>query len=179
MPPKYHLLKMSRCDFGGMIILPAKITSAQFQWMLTICQLNSLTGDYTYIHRIMYLQVYLLRYTTGYFHGGPKKISSWECFPIHEVGRIDGGRGFRTGKNMFKIGGNKLYNRKNKIPMKIPEFKRSRIGLIAESRGIPNGFPNQDNKRKLHISQSSPLSSQTYAWLLVSKLTTCVTSQAL
>jgi hypothetical protein len=26
--------------------------------------------------------------------------------------------------------------------MKIPEFKRSRIGLIAEFCGIPNGFPN-------------------------------------
>jgi hypothetical protein len=45
----------NRCDFGGMIILPAKITSLQFEWMLTICQLNSLTGDYTYIHKIMYL----------------------------------------------------------------------------------------------------------------------------
>ncbi len=59
--PNQHLLnlikciKMSRCDFGGMIILPAKITLLQFEWMLTICQLNSLTGDYTYFHRIMYL----------------------------------------------------------------------------------------------------------------------------
>jgi hypothetical protein len=26
--------------------------------------------------------------------------------------------------------------------MKIPESKRSKIGIIAESRGIPNGFPN-------------------------------------
>jgi hypothetical protein len=33
-------------NFGGMIILPAKITSLQFEWMLTICQLNSLTGEY-------------------------------------------------------------------------------------------------------------------------------------
>jgi hypothetical protein len=32
---------------------------------------------------------------------------------------------------------------KNKILMKIPEFKKSGIGLIAEFRGIPNGFPNQ------------------------------------
>jgi hypothetical protein len=46
---------MSRCDFGGMIILPAKITLLQFEWMLSICQLNPLTGDYTYVHRIMYL----------------------------------------------------------------------------------------------------------------------------
>ncbi len=26
--------------------------------------------------------------------------------------------------------------------MKIPESKRSKIGIIAEFRGIPNGFPN-------------------------------------
>jgi hypothetical protein len=64
---------MSRFDFGGMIILPGKITSLQFEWMLTICQQNSLTGDYTYVHGIMYLEAYLLRYATGYFHGGPKK----------------------------------------------------------------------------------------------------------
>jgi hypothetical protein len=29
-----------------------------------------------------------------------------------------------------------------KNQMKIPEFKRSGIGLIVEFRGIPNGFPN-------------------------------------
>ncbi len=47
---------------------------------------------------------------------------------------------------MFRIGGNTFYDRKNKIPMKIPESKRSEIGKIAESRGIPNGFPNLDSK---------------------------------
>ncbi len=62
---------------------------------------------------------------------------------IHEIRRIDGGREFRTGKNVFRIGGNTFYDRKNKIPMKILEFKRSRNGLIAEFRGIWNGFPNQ------------------------------------
>ncbi len=67
-----------------------------------------------------------------------------ERFPIHEIRRIDGGRGFRTGKNVFRIGGNTFYNWKNKIPMKILEFKRSGIGLIAEFRGILNRFPNQD-----------------------------------
>jgi hypothetical protein len=61
-------------------------------------------------------------------------------FSIHEIGRIDGGRGFRTGKNVFRIGKNTFYDRKNKILLKIPEFKRSGIGLIAEFRGIPNGF---------------------------------------
>jgi hypothetical protein len=44
---------------------------------------------------------------------------------------------------VFRIGGNTFYNRKNKIPMKIPEFKRSGIGLIPEFHRIPNGFPNQ------------------------------------
>jgi hypothetical protein len=62
----------------------------------------------------------------------------WERFPIHEIGRIDGGRGFRTGKNVFGIGGNTFYDWKNKIPMKIPESKRSKIGIIAEFHGIPN-----------------------------------------
>jgi hypothetical protein len=86
--------------------------------------------------------------------GIPAKIYDWIIswwakkilmvgFLIHEIGRIDGGRGFQTGKNVFRIGGNTFYDQKNKIPMKIPEFKRSGIGLIAEFRKIPNGFPNQ------------------------------------
>ncbi len=45
-------------------------------------------------------------------------------------------------KKVFKIGGNTFYDRKNKIPVKIPESKRSKIGIITEFRGIPNGFPN-------------------------------------
>jgi hypothetical protein len=53
------------------------------------------------------------------------------------------------------IGGNTFYDWKNKIWMKIPEFKRSGIGLIAEFHGIPNVFPNQDmsssqNSRRGH-----------------------------
>jgi hypothetical protein len=71
----------------------------------------------------------------------------WERFPIHEIGRIDGGRGFQTRKNVFRIGRNTFYDRKNKIPMKIPEFKRSGIRLIAEFRRITNGFPNQGLRR--------------------------------
>ncbi len=51
---------------------------------------------------------------------------------------------------MFRIGRNTFYDRKNKIPMKIPEFKRSGIGLIAEFRGILNGFPNQDHQT-MHV----------------------------
>ncbi len=47
---------------------------------------------------------------------------------------------------MFRIGGNTFYDWKNKIPMKIQEFKRSGIGLIAEFHGIPNGFPNLEGE---------------------------------
>jgi hypothetical protein len=67
---------------------------------------------------------------------------------IHEIGRIDGGRGFGTRKNVFRIGRNAFYDRKNKIPMKIPMFKRSGIELIAEFRRIPNRFSNQEQKYK-------------------------------
>ncbi len=47
---------------------------------------------------------------------------------------------------MFRIGRNTFYDRKNKIPMKIQEVKRSRIELIAEFRGILNRFSNQAMK---------------------------------
>ena len=56
-----------------------------------------------------------------------EKILMAGTFLIHEIRRIDGGRGFRTEKNVFRIGGNTFYDRKNKIPMKIPESKRSEI----------------------------------------------------
>ncbi len=48
---------------------------------------------------------------------------------------------------MFRIGGNTFYDRKNKILMKILEFKRSVIALIKEFRGIPNRFPNHGLQR--------------------------------
>jgi hypothetical protein len=43
---------------------------------------------------------------------------------------------------MFRIGGNTFYDWKNKIPKKIPESKRSEVGVIVKFRGIPNGFLN-------------------------------------
>jgi hypothetical protein len=45
---------------------------------------------------------------------------------------------------VFRIGRNTFFDWKNKIPIKILEFKRSRIRLITEFCGILNGFPNQD-----------------------------------
>jgi hypothetical protein len=83
---------------------------------------------------------------------GPKKYKWWERFTIHEIGRIDGGRGFGTGGNVVQIGENTFYDWKNKILLKIPEFKRSGIGIIAEFRQIPSGFPNQGLVRDPVIS---------------------------
>jgi hypothetical protein len=70
-----------------------------------------------------------------------------ERFPIHKIRRINGGRGSQTGRKVLRIGGNTFYDWKNRILMKIPEFKRSGIGIIAEFCGIPSGFPNQDHGR--------------------------------
>jgi hypothetical protein len=78
----------------------------------------------------------------------PGLYGSQKCFPINEIGRIDGGRGFQTKKNVFRIGGNTFYNPKNNFPKKIPESKRSEIGRITEFRGIPNRFPNLGWRQK-------------------------------
>jgi hypothetical protein len=43
---------------------------------------------------------------------------------------------------MFRIGGNKFYDQKNEIPMKILELKTSRIGIIAEFCRILTTFHN-------------------------------------
>jgi hypothetical protein len=40
-----------------------------------------------------------------------------------------------------QLAGNTFYDRKNKILMKILEFKRYRIRLIVEFYGIPSDFP--------------------------------------
>jgi hypothetical protein len=55
---------------------------------------------------------------------------------------------------VFRIGGNTFYDRKNKIPMKILEFKRSGIGLFAKFHGILNGFPNQDCQHFCRVSST-------------------------
>jgi hypothetical protein len=71
-----------------------------------------------------------------------------EYFPMHEIGRIDGGRGFRTNGNVLQIGWNKFYDQKNEILMKILEFKRSRIGIIVEFSRILSRFPNQGHSEQ-------------------------------
>jgi hypothetical protein len=65
---------MSRCDFAGMIILPAKITLTQFNQALNICDQYCFAWDYTTIHTIKRCEDYRLRYTARYFFGGPKKM---------------------------------------------------------------------------------------------------------
>jgi hypothetical protein len=67
----------------------------------------------------------------------------WEGFPMHEIVRIDGGKVFLIGRNMIRIGGNKFHDRKNEIPMKILDVKRSGIGILVEFCGITTRFPNQ------------------------------------
>jgi hypothetical protein len=64
---------------------------------------------------------------------------------MHEIGRINGGRGFRTGGNIYQIGGSKFYDWKNEIPMKILELKRPKIGIIAEFLKILNGISKPSN----------------------------------
>ncbi len=83
-----------------------------------------------------------------------------DFFPNHEIGRINGGRGFWTGRNVFRIGGNTFYDWKNKIPMEIPEFKRSGIEIIAEFHGIPSSYSNQDGCDGCHLYNMAPLISQ-------------------
>jgi hypothetical protein len=69
-------------------------------------------------------------------------IYSGNIFQFMKSEQLMAGEDSEPEKNEFRIGGNTFYDRKNKIPMKIPESKRSKIEIIAEFCGIPNGFPN-------------------------------------
>jgi hypothetical protein len=68
---------------------------------------------------------------------------------------------------MFRIDRNPFYNWKTKIPMKIPEFKRSRIGLIVEFCRVPNRFPNQVPPAKLDHPQNNQIALPLCSWLVV------------
>jgi hypothetical protein len=70
---------MSRCDFGGMIILPAKITSTHFEKMLN-WQQNCFARDNTYIHMIKHCWVCRLRYMSRCHFGGPKNTNGKNVF---------------------------------------------------------------------------------------------------
>jgi hypothetical protein len=61
---------------------------------------------------------------------------------------------------VLRIGRNTFYDRENKISMKIPEFKRSRIRIITEFCGILSGFPNQGcSIQKMDMLPYSPSTS--------------------
>jgi hypothetical protein len=79
-----------------------------------------------------------------------------ETFPDSLNRKNGGGRGFQTRKNVFRIGGNTFYDRKNIIPMKIPEFKRSGIGLNGEFPEFQMDFPTN----KLHNIMSESMTIQ-------------------
>jgi hypothetical protein len=96
---------MSRCDFGGMIILPAKITSSQFEWMLTICQLDSLAREYTYVHRIVHHEVYRLRYTPGYFLAGQKNTDGGNVFQFMKSEESMAGKDYEPEETCSKLAG--------------------------------------------------------------------------
>jgi hypothetical protein len=61
---------------------------------------------------------------------------------MHEIGRIIGRKVFQIGGNVVRISGNKFYDRKNEIQMKIQGMKRSGIGLFVEFQGILTRFLN-------------------------------------
>jgi hypothetical protein len=132
--PKFWFKRVHTCNFIKIRLssLPDQVLHLPPQELISLGICNDIRL-YPYVSATIYDCI---------FYGGPKNTDGKKCFPIHKIGRIDGGRGFRTGKNVFRIGGDTFYDREYKIPMKIPESKRSEIGIIAEFRGIPNGFPN-------------------------------------
>jgi hypothetical protein len=59
-----------------------------------------------------------------------------ERFLIHEIRRIDGGRGFWTGRNVFRVGGNTFYDRKIKFRWKFRSSKGPELELLWNSEQI-------------------------------------------
>jgi hypothetical protein len=62
--------------------------------------------DAIFAGKIMIPPINIYSKQVDVFLAGQKKRR--ECFLMHEIGRIDSGRGFRTGRNVFQIGGNKF-----------------------------------------------------------------------
>jgi hypothetical protein len=60
---------------------------------------------------------------------------------VHEIQRIDGVKVFQNIGNVFWMGGNMFYDRKNKILIKITVGLMYGIKIIAEFRGILCRFP--------------------------------------
>ncbi len=101
----------------------AKITSTCFTWKTSRCN----------------------------FGGQNKKLR--ELFPVHEIKTIDGMKVFQNIENVFWIGGNIFYDRKNQILIKTLAGKRSRSGIVVEFCRILSGFPNQGWYCRYELSQ--------------------------
>jgi hypothetical protein len=89
-----------------------------------------------------------------YFHGGTKKTDGRKVFQFMKLEESMAGEDSEPEEMCLELVGTHFYDQKNKIPMKIPEFKR----LIAEFRRIPNGFSNQGlmyNLLSAHSGKSS------------------------
>ncbi len=143
MPPYLHLLNAG-CRHTYIYSTPVP----PYLHLLNACPAIPTSTQHlshcTYIYSTPDVPPYLHLLNTGCRQTCIYSKKRWERFPIHEIRRINGGRGFQTGGNVFQISGNTFFDQKNKILMKIPEFKRSRIRIIAEFRGIPSKFPNQE-----------------------------------
>ncbi len=69
-------------------------------------------------------------------------IYSGNVFRFMKSEQLMAGEDSEPEKMSSELAGTHFTITKNKIPVKIPESKRSKIRIIAEFRGIPNGFPN-------------------------------------
>ncbi len=135
LPPSLHLLKTfaaistSTQNFCRHLYIYSERLPPSLHLLKTVAAISTSTQNGC-------RHLYIYSKQVDVIMAGQKKRQ--EHFPNHEIGRINGGRGFRTGGNVLQIGGNTFYDQKNKILMKIPKFKRSGIGIIAEFHGIPS-----------------------------------------
>ncbi len=139
--PTYHLLKMSRCDICGQNNHATKLLSTQTElmWFWRHNHFACKSHIYPFWVNVKLAFIALLGIvptpirlrivgSTGWgiwvdviLVG--QKITWQKCFSMHETGGIDGGRGFQTRGNVFWIGGNTFYDRKNKVQWKFQSSK--------------------------------------------------------
>jgi hypothetical protein len=81
--------------------------------------------------------------------GGPKNTDGRSIFRFMKLEELMAGEDSELEETCFELAGTHFTIGKNKIPMKIPKFKMSGIGLIAEFSRILSGFPNQGSKQSL------------------------------
>jgi hypothetical protein len=74
------------------------------------------------------------------------KKEGWNVFRFMKLEESMVGEDSKPAVTCSNFGGNTLYDWKNKILMKILDFKRSGIGIIPKFCGIPSGFPNQGRR---------------------------------